>query len=136
MNTRTFWSGRAERPLYTEQILLIILCFCIGISPALSQDIRVKGKIIDNNGREMEGVKVVVNDPVRERVVVTVSGETGFFFLNSLKAGKYNISFSLPGFEDKEEKDIEIIAGNENSILVRMQKKRKEKKKLKNETQL
>ncbi len=121
--------------MFAEKVLMILLLVCMSALPVFSQNVTVKGKVVDNNGRGLEGVKVTMQDPGRGRVVITLSSETGLFTLNDLKAGKYDISFSLPGFEDKVEKQVEVVGEHDNSILVRMQEKRKEKKKLKNETQ-
>lgn len=119
--------------LLIEKILLTACIFWLGTTAALCQEMRLKGKVVDNNGREIEGVKVVLQGADSTRVLVTVSSDEGLFTLNGLKAGKYNISFSSAGFENKTEKNVEVVADYENSILVRMYEK--VKRKLKYDTQ-
>ena len=108
-------------PFNLRKRLLIIFFFSLGISPVFSQQsARLKGVVVDNNGRGLEGVTVWIEEPDSARVLVTISDSKGIFMLNRLEIKKYTIFFSLYGFEDKEEKNVEVVADYDTSVLIRM----------------
>src|SRR4026207_1746731 len=97
--------------------ILLITCFSISLlsfsqkqPPATTSPIKVSGRVVDENGKPMVGVNVLVKS--------TPSGTTtdadGNFAIN-VPSGKSVLVFSFIGYEEQE-----VILNNRNEISVSM----------------
>ncbi len=99
-----------------------LLLYLLAAFPTHGQESgRIRGTVTDNRGKLLEGVTIVAKDSSNVQVSATTSDTNGLFVLNGLRSGKaYTIRFSLVGYELREERNVLVKTGDNNSILVRL----------------
>lgn len=110
----------------TNRFSPYLLCLCFlylffGTDMVQAQQTgQVKGRVVDQEGNPLTGVSISANGgqgPAKS----TASDQNGIFLLNNLYVGqRYNIGFSLVGYQHHEETNYLIGAGDNNSLLVRL----------------
>ena len=84
-------------------LLLAILLAAQSAAPALS------GVVRDSSGGVLPGVTVEAASPVLiERVRTTVTDDTGQYRLTELRPGKYDLTFTLPGFRPVKRTAVDV----------------------------
>ncbi|MCY4120476.1 MAG: carboxypeptidase-like regulatory domain-containing protein, partial [Acidobacteria bacterium] len=79
-------------------------------APAAAQDAAVSGTVTDTTGFVLPGVTVEARDAAGDRVETAVSDGAGAFTL-ALPPGTYEVTFTLPGFQDAVRDAVEVGAG-------------------------
>ena len=78
--------------------------------PAAAQDAPVSGTVTDTTGFVLPGVTVEARDAAGERAETAVTDGAGAFTL-ALPPGTYEVTFTLPGFQDAVRDAVEVGAG-------------------------
>jgi hypothetical protein len=80
----------------------------------------IVGTINDPQGSMVPGVTVVATNTGTGAKVETVSDETGSYTLRNLLPGVYDVTASLSGFREHQEKSINVTAGNPVRVNVKL----------------
>jgi hypothetical protein len=72
----------------------------------LTPEGRITGKVVDNQGSPLPGVSVDATNPKMVGKAATVTDLNGTFRLMALPSGKYEVTFTIPGFKKLIRKDI------------------------------
>jgi hypothetical protein len=88
---------------------LAILC---GANPVEAQVAgTISGYVQDQGGGAMPGATVTVESAAQQLARSTVTNATGFFDLQALPRGVYQVKVQMTGFDSQVKKDIEVTAG-------------------------
>lgn len=71
----------------------------------------IRGKVTDEKGIALPGVEVKVYGPALQGTRMTLTSSQGEFRLPLLPVGSYTLTFSLPGFSPRIEKDVVVRLG-------------------------
>ena len=104
-------SWRAQRGWASMGVMVAFLVFLH--SSALHAQVAgtISGYVQDQGGGAMPGVTVTLESAGRQLVRSTHTNATGFFDLQALPRGTYQIKVEMSGFESQVQKDIEVTAG-------------------------
>lgn len=80
----------------------------------------IVGSITDPQGSFVPGVTVVATNTGTGAKVETVSDETGTYTLRNLLPGVYDVTASLSGFREHQEKAVNVTAGNPVRVNVKL----------------
>jgi hypothetical protein len=80
----------------------------------------IVGTINDPQGSMVPGVTVVATNTGTGAKVETVSDETGSYTLRNLLPGVYDVTASLSGFREHQEKSVNVTAGNPVRVNVKL----------------
>ena len=89
----------------TLRVLPLLFAFATLAAPAAAQipTATISGHVTDSSGGSTPGVTVSVTSPALQGARTTVTSQNGDYTLPLLPAGKYTITFHLPGFGDLTE---------------------------------
>jgi len=107
---------------YFKRITIIIFVATLASSVALAQTTRgdIQGRVVDNEGVALPGVTVAVQSDVLATSKATVSDGDGVFKFLVLPPGTYSVSFTLPGYQAREQADMAVKIGSTTRIDVVM----------------
>jgi len=98
-----------------------------GTRPAAQATARMKGTVLDDKGEPLAGVTVLLAEAGaagNPRGIATTA--EGLFTFDNLKAGtRYTLTVSYVGYETQRVNDFLINAGDNNSLMVRLQAENK-----------
>ena len=92
---------------------LTILMTWLALLPAsaLAQNTGIAGQVKDTSGAVMPGVTVEAASPVLiEKVRTVVTDAQGLYQIVDLRPGRYEVTFSLAGFQTTKREGIELTA--------------------------
>jgi tetratricopeptide (TPR) repeat protein len=94
--------------------LAALLC---GSAPAVAQmELGViKGRIVDEAGAPIEGVKIRLVNVDKGREVVLTSDKEGRFYRRALQGGEYEIKVDREGYQPINDK-VKLVAGNDQNF--------------------
>lgn len=78
-------------------VVFVIIIICI-IMPTFSQVAEIKGRVIDNEEKGLEGATIGLYAPDSALVTGSISGANGNFVLKKVKSGSYFLRISFVGF--------------------------------------
>jgi len=82
----------------------------------------LKGRVTDKDTRQpLEGVNIVLQNV--EPFTATTTDAEGNFKFESLKAGRYNLKFSMMGYDEVSLQNITVTSGKETVLTVEMQER-------------
>ncbi len=90
----------------TAIILIIFLLSGISLSAQIMPEGKITGRVVDEQGTPLPGVTVEATSPKLVGKAATVTDNNGTFRLMALPSGKYEVTFSLPGFKKLIRKEI------------------------------
>lgn len=116
--TQIILTKAMSRLLYS---ILVLLFSCLGASSQNATLLR--GTVLSEAESPMAGVTISVKTSAQESVVYNaVTGTDGAFEITNISAsGLYNITATAVGYTTAEIPAFEIVAGQTNSLLIRMQ---------------
>ena len=92
--------------------LIVSLAMLCGPTTSLAQVAgTISGYVQDQGGGAMPGATVTVESAGQQLVRTTVTNPTGFFDLQALPRGVYQIKVEMTGFDTQVQKNIEVTAG-------------------------
>ena len=101
---RDFSFAVAFRPLLVAAVLVLV--------PALASAQSIAGIVRDASGAVLPGVTVEAASPALiEKVRSTVSDGSGQYRLDSLVAGTYSVTYTLPGFSTVKRDEVQVQTG-------------------------
>ena len=74
---------------------LFLLCsyFCV------SQEIKISGKVLDNNNLPISYANIIlINTQDESKIFGTITNESGYFVVEDIQAGTYNLEISFVGY--------------------------------------
>ena len=89
------------------------LAICVGFvpAPASAQDASITGTARDSSGAVLPGVTVEAASPALiEKVRSVTTDENGGYRIVGLRAGTYDVTFSLPGFGGVKREGVELTS--------------------------
>ncbi|WP_196938693.1 SusC/RagA family TonB-linked outer membrane protein [Sphingobacterium pedocola] len=100
---------------------LWVACLYFGMGELHAQQTgQVKGRVLDPSGNPLPGVSVSAKIN-QQKISTTASNHDGVFLLSNLQTGsRYQITFSLVGYKSHEEDNFLVVAGDNNSLMVRL----------------
>lgn len=100
--------------------LLLSALFITGIVQAQT-GIRIKGKVLDENGSSLAGVTINISSTANNRRYNTSTDENGNFTAENLDTVLlYNIVFTAVGYKRDSINNFKVSSGDNNSLLIRM----------------
>ncbi|HEY6901995.1 MAG TPA: SusC/RagA family TonB-linked outer membrane protein [Puia sp.] len=108
-------------PGLVGKLFLLLLISITGLAqdktPGLS------GIVVSETGEPLSGVSVFIRNTAGKEEHSTMSNEKGVFQFSNLRLNtKYNLNFSYVGYRDTAVSLFELKTGEENSLMVRMNK--------------
>ena len=98
--------------LAAAAIRLLLAAVVVAIVPALASAQAIAGVVRDASGAVLPGVTVEATSPALiEKVRTAVSDGAGQFRLDSLVAGVYSVTYTLPGFATVQRTEVELQTG-------------------------
>ena len=92
--------------------LILGLAVLLGPTPLQAQVAgTISGYVHDPNGAAVPGATVTAESAQQQLSRTTTTNATGFFDLQSLPRGTYQVKVDLTGFETQVEKNVEVTAG-------------------------
>ena len=88
-------------------------------APAAAQDAAVSGTVTDTTGFVLPGVAVEARDAAGDQARTAVTDGAGLFTI-ALPSGTYDVTFTLPGFQDAVRDAVEVGAGATVTIDVEL----------------
>ena len=100
----------------------VAMALCIARGLAYGQVLygSIVGTISDPQGSFVPGVTVVATNSGTGAKSEAVTDETGSYTLRNLLPGVYDVSASLSGFREHQEKNVNVIAGNPVRVNVKL----------------
>ena len=93
-------------------IRLLLAAAIVAIIPAAVSAQNIAGIVRDASGGVLPGVMVEASSPALiEKVRTTVSDGSGLFRLDSLAAGVYSVTYTLPGFSTVRREGVQVQTG-------------------------
>ncbi|MGH9509397.1 MAG: carboxypeptidase regulatory-like domain-containing protein, partial [Terriglobales bacterium] len=91
--------------------LAFLLCLSLFVLPAQAQfRAGLQGTVEDATGAVISGATVAVTNQETNASREVASGDTGFYRVSSLPAGRYTVKVSSSGFKEKVVKDVIVTA--------------------------
>ena len=98
--------------LAAAAIRLSLAAVVVAIVPALASAQSIAGVVRDASGAVLPGVTVEATSPALiEKVRTAVTDGAGQFRLDSLVAGVYSVTYTLPGFSTVQRTEVELQTG-------------------------
>ena len=98
--------------LAAAAIRLSLAAVVVAIVPALASAQSIAGVVRDASGAVLPGVSVEATSPALiEKVRAAVTDGAGQFRLDSLVAGVYTVTYTLPGFSTVQRTEVELQTG-------------------------
>lgn len=86
----------------------ILILLLVGIQASVFSQSSIKGKIVDDENQPLEAAVISLIDATNQKFLkAALSNEEGFFSLQSLKNGSYQIKISILGFKEMT-KDVNL----------------------------
>ena len=98
--------------------ILAVLCCSTQARGQLSEDYRFQGKVIDQYGKPIPTVHVILHDPERGTSIVFDTDEDGTFDRRMIAAGVYEATFEKTGYVSYQERFDWSESGAETIIKV------------------
>ena len=92
-------------------IFLAAVCAATPVS-AQSNDARFTGRITDESGAALPGATITITSSSLSAPIAIVSDMVGQYLSPTLPPGTYTLTFEMPGFETRTNKDVIIGAGD------------------------
>lgn len=100
---------------YRFVVCLCVCLFLVSFSNRLqaqeSSTGGIRGTVVDQNGRVMQGAAIAVHGAMQGRHA-TVTNAEGQFTISGLRPGTYSVQVSVAGFATVERNDVIVAAGN------------------------
>lgn len=114
--------------LLLKSKLCIGLCAWLLLTPFISTKlhaqqgtVNVTGTVLTEKDDPLSGVTVLAKKNNPTEVLTAVTDAKGIFTFNNLAAGaSYDFSFSFTGYHDHALSNVHVVAGKNNSILVKL----------------
>lgn len=107
---------------FSKPFLLMFFALMYGVIVSAQLPAAMSGTVIDGSGNILPGATVIVSMAGTSDTKTTITDAKGLFIFTNLKSGsKYDLSVSYIGYQPYVEKDLLVSAGDNNSILIRMQ---------------
>jgi iron complex outermembrane receptor protein len=91
-----------------KNILFLVVCFALYAFPAFAQNASFSGRVTDNeSGKPVVGANVVIKSISKG----TSTDSDGYFRINNVKSGNYNVEFSYIGYKSIN-KRVRLSSGN------------------------
>ncbi|MBU3658423.1 MAG: TonB-dependent receptor [Flavobacteriales bacterium] len=106
-----FWKSTSTRNLF--HLLILLVCF-LGFSSFFAQTITqtIKGKIIDQDTKAaIFGAKIILVNT--SPIIGTTSDNDGFFTIEKVPIGRYDVKISYLGYEDVKLQQVQLNSGKE-----------------------
>ena len=101
-----------EYGLVAAAVKALLAAVIVAIIPTLASAQNIAGVVRDASGAILPGVTVEASSPALiEKVRTTVSDGSGQYRLDSLVAGTYAITYTLPGFSTVKRDGVEVQTG-------------------------
>jgi len=94
---------------------LLIVTFAFSVEKGT-----LKVKLVDDQGSPLPGVTVTLSGPVMMGTKTLVTDERGEALFINLTPGKYELKSTLPGFQERISKDVEVSLDRETFLQVEM----------------
>src|SRR5687768_3966132 len=89
-----------------------LLLAAVVLFPAIAQAQTIAGVVRDASGAVLPGVTVEASSPALiEKVRTAVTEGSGQYRLDSLVAGTYSVTYTLPGFSTVKREGVEVQTG-------------------------
>lgn len=111
--------GKLSVVFFTISALIFVFP-SIGAAQDLD-NVTISGKITDSTKAALPGVTVTATQTTTGAKRTVVTDEDGNYRIVELEPGIYTVSFSLPGFATKEQKDFVTIAGQSVQLSVTLE---------------
>ena len=102
---------------------LAVFCMALIVSlAAIGQEntATVYGTVTDPSSAAIPGVKVTITNELTGRVTSTNSNNEGQFTFNFLPVGRYAIAVQQAGFQNQQQRGIELVAGQRLGLNLQM----------------
>ncbi len=90
-----------------KQLLFVLLLFVIFQKSSYSQDLKLEGRIVDEQDLGLENAHIHINKKF------VLAGENGYYHIGNLEEGEYSISISYIGFKTLDT----VVSLSENTVL-------------------
>jgi carboxypeptidase family protein len=96
-------------------IVILALAWCI---PSLGQVVKgsISGTVVDPQGAVVSGAQVKATNLETGVVTTTTSDSAGFFRINLLPAGTYNVDITAQSFKTSESKGVVVGTGGDSPV--------------------
>jgi hypothetical protein len=96
-------------------VFILALAWC---TPSLGQVVKgsISGTVADPQGAVVSGAQVKATNVETGVVTTTTSDSAGFFRINLLPAGTYNVDITFQGFKTAESKGVTVGTGGDSPI--------------------
>src|SRR5687767_8490645 len=101
--------ARGKRRSVIQMLVLMVLCCPALVRAQVSGTI--SGYVQDQAGGVLPGATITVEASEQQRARTTQTNAMGFFDLQALPRGRYQIKVEMTGFETQVRKDVEVTAG-------------------------
>ena len=101
--------------------LLLALACSAGVLLSQGNTALLRGSITDPSGAPAPGAAVAATNVQTKLAARTVTNERGEYALPSMPSGVYEITASKNGFKVARKSDIEIAAGVDTTVNVRLE---------------
>ncbi|MCX7974959.1 MAG: TonB-dependent receptor [Candidatus Aminicenantes bacterium] len=91
--------------------LLTLIIFSFGGTLLAIETGEIRGRVTDEKGMALPGVEVKIQGPALQGIRTTLTSINGDFRLPLLPVGSYSLTFSLPGFSPRIEKEVVVRLG-------------------------
>jgi Carboxypeptidase regulatory-like domain len=101
---------KMKRLLWTT---FVLICACAPAVVSAQTTAAIRGTVSDETGALLPGVEVTARNVNTGIETLRISNETGTYTVPSLQPGTYNLSASLPGFQNSSFEGIVLSAGQD-----------------------
>ncbi len=100
----------------------LALFLCLAGTTAMAQSFtgRILGSVTDASGGVIAGASIELTEPATNRRLHTTTNQNGYFSLNELPRGEYQLQVSCPGFKQTIRSGILLSVGQQARVDVRM----------------
>src|ERR1700752_2169424 len=107
--------------MQTRKIRLLLSALLITGMAQAQTGIRIKGKVLDENGSSLAGVTINISSATNNKRYNTSTDDNGNFTVDNLDTVLlYNIIFTAVGYKRDSINNFKVSSGDNNSLLIRM----------------
>ena len=108
------------------KLIFVMLILLAAAMPLLAQVSTktgtIYGKVVDEKSAALPGVTVTLESEMNQSQVAT-TGPTGGFRFANLSPGKYSATFSIEGFTEVRQEDVQVSVGGSVQLEITLKPK-------------
>lgn len=121
MNSNTISKGR-QTGVFVQALLALFSLVALAPVPAWAQSTfgSIRGTVEDASGATIQGAQVTLHSVDENTDQTVTSGDSGSYFLENVKAGRYRLYAKREGFADTQIDNIELAARQDLRFTLQM----------------